>query len=349
LLPRRIKIDHREFEMAAPDRTQDFLSVEDCARVRRIVSHSPLRSLWDLNGVSPKEIARRAIKSSMADRVFDRAAELAFYFLFSLFPSLICASAIVGMVARTTHTMYAKLLEYLALVIPASAMDEVMMVFHQTAAASTSGKITFALLGAIWSASVGVSAIQDTLNGVYKIEERRSYFAARLSAIGVSMLASAVGTLCLASMFGGDWFASALHESIGNRILAWMAAESVRALAWAAAATLFMLVLAVLYYFAPDWRHHRWRWFTPGGVFGIAGWLIASLGFRVYLHFVHTFSATYGSLGAVVILLTWFYISGLMLLLGGEINSEIEAASVEKWIRNKQDAVRVSPARRRRF
>lgn len=320
--------------MAAPAQTQNLI-VDDRARVRRIVSHSPLRSLWNLNGVSPKEIARRSIRSAIDDRVFDSAAELAFYFLFALFPSLILASAIVGIVARSTSEIYAKLLAYLAVVIPDSAMNQVMMTFNQTAAASTSGKITFGLLGAVWAASAGVSAIQCTLNGVYKIEETRPYFAARLSAIGLSLLTSAIGTLCLVSMFGGDWFAHALREYIGDKTFAWMAGEAVRAIAWMVAAILFMFVLGLLYYFAPDWRHHRWRWSTPGAVFGICGWLIASLGFRVYLHFFHSYTATYGSLGAVVILLTWFYISGLMLLLGGEINSEIEAASIERWIRAK--------------
>jgi membrane protein len=332
--------------MAAGDLTRRLLSVEERARVRKIVTHSPLRSLWGLNGVSPKEIVRRAIKSSIADRIYDRAAELAFYFLFSLFPMLICASAIVGIVARSTSVNYAKLLTYLALVIPTSALGEVVTTFNQTAAASTSGKITFGLLGAIWSASVGISAIQDTLNEVYKIKERRSYLSARLSAIGVSMLACVIGTLCLTSMFGGDWFASALREYFGNSALIAIVAEFVRAVAWAVAAMLFMLVIAMLYYFAPDWRHHRWRWFTPGSVLGICGWLIASLGFRIYLHFFHTFTTTYGSLGAVVILLTWFYISGLMLLLGGEVNYEIEAASIERWIRKKQNAFEVSPTSR---
>jgi membrane protein len=330
--------------MSAADFTQDSLMVRDLARVRRIVSHSPLHSLWDLKGVSLKEIVFRSIKSSIADRIFDRAAELAFYFLFALFPLLICASAIVGIVARSTSDAYAKLLTYLALVIPSSALGEVITTFNQTAAASTSGKITLGLLGAIWSASVGVSAIQDSLNAVYKIEETRSYLSARLSAIGVSMLACVIGTLCMASMFGGDWSASALRDYFGNGIVVLTVVEIVRVVAWAIAAILFMLVLALLYYFAPDWRHHRWRWFTPGSVLGICGWLIASLGFRVYLHYFHTFTTTYGSLGAVVILLTWFYISGLMLLLGGEINYVIEAAWIERLIRKKQGALRVVPS-----
>jgi membrane protein len=88
----------------------------------------------------------------------------------------------------------------------------------------------------------------------------------------------------------------------------------------------------VIYYWAPDLKTRRWHWLTPGGAVGIAGWLLASLGLRAYLHFFDNFSVTYGSLGAVIVLLTWFYITGFMLLLGAEINSEIEAAAAEKQI-----------------
>jgi membrane protein len=95
------------------------------------------------------------------------------------------------------------------------------------------------------------------------------------------------------------------------------------------AAALLDFSFAVIYYWAPDSKKRRWHWLTPGGALGLLGWLVASLGLRVYLHYFDTYSLTYGSLGAVIILLTWFYITGLMLLLGAEINSEIEAASAE--------------------
>ena len=90
-----------------------------------------------------------------------------------------------------------------------------------------------------------------------------------------------------------------------------------------------MLCFAVIYYWAPDVKTLRWYWLTPGSALGILGWLIASLGLRIYLHFFNSYSKTYGSLGAVIILLTWFYITGLMLLVGAEINSEIELAARE--------------------
>ena len=98
------------------------------------------------------------------------------------------------------------------------------------------------------------------------------------------------------------------------------------------AAGLLALCFAVIYYWAPGARARQWRCLTPGGALGILGWLLASLGLRVYLHFFNFYSITYGSLGAVIILLMWFYISAFMLLLGAEINSEIEAAAAERLL-----------------
>jgi membrane protein len=93
---------------------------------------------------------------------------------------------------------------------------------------------------------------------------------------------------------------------------------------------LLILSFALIYYWAPDLKKRRWRWFTPGAMVGILGWIAASLGLRLYLHYFNNYSVTYGSLGAVIILLTWFYMTGLMLLVGAEINSQIEAAAAER-------------------
>ena len=101
---------------------------------------------------------------------------------------------------------------------------------------------------------------------------------------------------------------------------------------WICATAFLSLVFALIYYFGPDVKVSQWRWLTPGSAVGMLGWLVASLGLRLYVHYFNNYSATYGSLGTVIILLTWFYLSGLMLLLGGEINSEIEAAVHEKHL-----------------
>jgi membrane protein len=299
-------------------------------RVWAIVSHSPLRSLWDLQGISIRVITQRTWKSLLADKLFGHAAELGFYFLFALFPTLFSASSILGLAARSASRIYDKLLTYLALVIPTTALGTVLSTFNETTAAATSGKLTFGLMAAIWSASVGISAIQDTLNVVYKAQDTRSYFRARMYAIGLTVILSVIITLILVCLLGGDFFASLALHGIYHRFLATVTAASARLFGWALAIALLALSFAVIYYWAPDVKTHCWHWLTPGGAVGILGWLLASLGLRVYLHFFDNFSLTYGSLGAVIVLLTWFYITGFMLLLGAEINSEIEAAAAEK-------------------
>jgi membrane protein len=206
----------------------------------------------------------------------------------------------------------------------------VLATFNETTAAATSGKLTFGLIAAIWSASVGISAIQDTLNIVYKIEDTRSYFKARIYAIGLTVILTVIVTIILACLLGGDFFAALAVRLVFHPVLAVLVASGSKLLGWVLAGAFLALSFAVIYYWAPDVKTRRWHWLTPGGAIGISGWLLASLALRVYLHFFDTYSMTYGSLGAVIILLTWFYITGFMLLLGAEINSEIEAAAAEK-------------------
>jgi membrane protein len=299
-------------------------------RVWEFVSRFPLRSLWNLHGIPPRIVAIRTWKALFADNIFGIAAELGFYFFFSLFPTLFSASFILGLAARSADRIYDKLLQYLSLVVPTAALGTVLKTFHETTAVATAGKLTFGLIAAIWSASVGISAIQDTLNIVYKIQNTRSYFKARIYAIGLTVVLTILISLILASMLGADFFAVLAHRRIYHRFLAIAAASAVRFIGWTLAIALLTFCFAIIYYWAPDLKTRRWYWLAPGGNLGILGWLAASLGLRLYLHFSNNYSITYGSLGAVIILLTWFYITGLMLLVGAEINSEIEAAAAEK-------------------
>ena len=296
------------------------------------VSQSPLKSLWNLRGVPLRVVARRTWKSMMEDRIFGHAAELGFYFLFALFPTLFSASSILGLIARSASRIYDRLLDYLALVLPTQALGTVLKTFNETASVSSSGKITFGLIAAIWSASVGISALQDTLNAVYKIEDSRSYIRARLSAILLTIMLTAIMSLCLGSMLGGDFVSAVAAHRIHDEFMKTAAMVGARILGWTLATSLLALSFAVIYYWAPDFKTRCWHWLTPGGAIGIVGWLVASLGLRIYLHFFDTYSVTYGSLGAVIILLTWFYITGLMILLGGEVNSQIEAAAAERQL-----------------
>jgi membrane protein len=298
--------------------------------LKSLAARWPIRSLWDLQGIPLRTVALRTWKSLISDRVFGHAAELGFYFLFALFPTLFCASSILGLAARSADQIYDKLLDYLALVIPTSALGTILATFNETTAASTSGKLTFSLIAALWSASVGISAIQDTLNDVYKIKDTRSYFRARIYAIGLTILLTALISSGLGAMLAGNALAGYVHHRAHDRLFGVAIATAVRLAAGAVAAAVLSLSFAVLYYWAPDRKVRTWHWLTPGCTVGIAGWLAFSLGFRAYLHFFNTYPVIYGSLGAVIILLMWFYTTGLMLLTGAEINSEIEAAAAEK-------------------
>lgn len=290
---------------------------------------SPLESLWNGPKVPFRGLAARTWKAIFADRLFGHAAELGFYFLFALFPTLLCAGSILGLAARSAFSIYNKLLDYLAFVMPTAALGTVLGTFNETTAAATTGKITFGLIAAIWSASVGISAIQDTLNDVYKIEDSRSYFVAGIYAIGLTVALSLIVSMALASLLAGDYYARSLHHQIMDRPTAIAVSISLRVASWIVATALLSLSFAVIYYWAPDWRRRRWHWLTPGIAFAITGWLVASLGFRIYLHYFNSFTVTYGSLGAVIILLKWFYLTGLMILLGAEIDSQIEGVASE--------------------
>ncbi len=299
------------------------------------VSHSPLGNLWDFEGASPWLVLKRSGKSIIDDNLISRAAELGYYFLFALFPMLLSASSILGIVAKKASSVYVGLLNYLSIVIPHAAFQTVIETFNQTAAAATGGKFILGLAAALWSASVGFAAIQDTANIVYKVTETRPYWKAKLQAIGVTILLIFVITLALFSMLGADYLVRRIYDFNHNHTLAMTEVTLIHIASWIVVLLLLMLLFALIYYFAPDVKNKAWHWFTPGAAIGIFAWFLASMGLRVYLHYFPSYTAAYGSLGAVIILLTWFYITGFMILAGAEINSEIQAAVVEKRLKEK--------------
>jgi len=320
--------------MATTNDALDFKTQRHQIRVWSHVSLRPLHSLWDLRGMPIRVLAKRTINSFLDDNLLGRAAELGYYFLFALFPTLVSASSILGLAAKSAADIYVRLLHYFALLIPPSAYTIVLDTFNQTTASSTSGKLTFGLAAAVWAASVGFTAIQDSLNVVYKVKETRPYWKVRGSAILITVVLSFIVTLILASLLGGDLLAVMARHHIMQTRIAMPIVVLARVVGWASATFLLALLFAVIYYWGPDVVNKKWRWFTPGALAGIVCWLLASFGLRVYLHFFDNYSVTYGSLGAVIILLTWFYITGLMLLLGAEINSEIEAFAAERHLAN---------------
>lgn len=303
-----------------------------------MVRWRPLRSLWNLDGVSLRELGRRIWSSTWNNDLFGSAAEMGYWFLFALFPTLVSASSMLGLVARHGPQSYDRLLHFASFVLPPTAYGFIYQTFNEITAASNGRKLTFGLLVALWAASVGFSAIQDAMNAAYRIKESRPYWKARGAALLIGTLLSILLTALLAVLLATDFCARLIWVHIWHHDLAKPMVIAVRLMGWLAATALLSFIFAIIYYWAPDLKQRRWRWLTPGVAVAICGWLLASAGLRVYLHFFNNYTATYGSLGAVIVLMTWFYLSGLMLLLGGEVNSEIEAAAMERRLR-EQDTV----------
>jgi membrane protein len=299
-------------------------------RIWARVLHSPLSSMWDLHGVPVKEVAKRTWTGINDDNLFGRASQLAYSFFSAIFPALIAMSSLMGVVAKSSSEVYIKLLNKIGQLIPPAAFSLVINTFKETTSASTTGKVTLGLLVALFSASVGISALQDTLNTVYKVKETRAFWKARLQAMGLTILMAllVIGTLLIlfAGDFGANYFKDIFRIGYGLSL-------ALHVIAWVIASLLAVLSFEVMYYFCPDVQKRSWRWFTPGGLIALLGWIAGSICLRVYLHFFNSYSVTYGSLGAVIILLLWFYLTGVMILLGGEVNSEIEHAVAERQLK----------------
>ncbi len=295
-----------------------------------LVHHTPLFSMWNLHGVSKKEIAKQTWAGINEDNLFGRASQLAYSFFSAVFPALIAMSSLMGMIAKSSQDLYLTLLGRIGRLIPPTAFSLVVDTFRQTTSASTTGKVTLGVLVALFSASVGISAIQDTLNTVYKVKETRPFWKARLQAMGLTILVALIILFSLLTLLGGDFLAKHVVDMMRG---GYGISIVLRIVAWTLASLLMVLCFEVMYYLCPDVPNRRWRWFTPGGLIGLLGWVSGSIALRIYLHYFNNYSVTYGSLGAVVILLLWFYITGVMILLGGEVNSEIERAVAEHQLK----------------
>jgi len=282
------------------------------------------RSIWRLGGLSVWQLARNALRDMSANNSFGRASELAFDFLFALFPLLLFVLTLIGVFTSHRADLQGDLLAYFSDFLPPTAFALLNTTVTELAANAGSGKLTFGIVLALWFASGGVRSMISALNLAYRVEELRSWIKVRAVALFLTILISilllAALALVLISGRAVDWIGAEM--SLTPEVVAlW------KALQWPGAVVFMILSKALIYYFGPNLKNRRWHWITPGSAFGTLLWLAASLGLRAYLHFFNTYTATYGSLGAVMILLVWLYVTGLAFLIGGEINAEIERAA----------------------
>jgi membrane protein len=269
------------------------------------------------------ELIKRIWTASQDHDVLGHSAQLAYYFFFALFPALIFTTAMLGIFAANSEKLQENLFGYIAAALPPSAYQLIYDTLQQTTRATSAGKLVFGALAALFSASSGMRAAQDTLNAVNCVKETRRLWKTWAISL-ILTLAGAILVLCASAIsFYGHTLAILIDTRMGLGPAVALVWEVLR---WPVALFLFSLVFAITYFWAPNIERPKWRWITPGATVGIAGWLTASAALRLYLHYFDRYSATYGSLGAVIVLMIWFYISGLMLLLGAEVNAALEAA-----------------------
>jgi len=286
-----------------------------------------MASMWKLGSLSWGELAKRVWHEINEDEVFARAAELSYYFLLALIPFLMFLTSIIGIVLGSGTGTRHELFNYLSRVMPPSAFQLIDSTMWEIASASSGSKLSFGILAALWAASNGLSAITTSLNTAYDLKETRPWWKQRLTAIVLTIVLSVLIIAALLLVIAGGHIAEWLARVYGFGPvfpLIWKIVQ------WPVVLGCLILAFALIYYYAPDIRRQSWKWLTPGAAIGVALWLLVSIGFRVYLHFFNSYSATYGSLGAVIILMLWLYFTGAAVLVGGEINSEIENAAAKK-------------------
>jgi len=257
------------------------------------------------------------------DEVLDRAAALAYYFLFALFPSLLFLTALVGLFPGALMDTF---MTYISQVVPSDAASMIEKTLEQIIAGAGSGVLSFGFALALWSASSGMASVMSALNIAYGVEDPRPWWKRRFVAIVLTVGYSLFVILALAFMVFGPHLGSAAVARFGLGQLY----ATVWSLASIPLALLFALVgVALVYYFAPA-VEQEWRWLTPGSTFTLVTWLAMSFALRQYVGRFSNYNATYGSIGGVILLLLWLYLSSVVLLVGAEINSEIEHAAAER-------------------
>jgi membrane protein len=281
----------------------------------------PATEVWKLGGLSVKELGRRVIHEIQEDDCLGRAAQLAYYFLFALFPFFLVLTTLLGYLP--VPNLMDRLMEMLAGILAGDALKLVQDNVHEVVTSQRGGLLSFGILAALWTSSSAITAIVDGLNRAYDVEEGRPYWKVRLIAIFLTVGISLFIIFSLILLTFGPQIGGWIADQVGlGRVfqIAW------NLLRWPVIVGLIILAMALVYYVAPD-VEQRWQWITPGSLVAVIGWLLASLGFSFYVNNFGSYNATYGSIGAVIVLLTWMYVSGFFVLVGGEINAEIEHAA----------------------
>jgi membrane protein len=267
------------------------------------------------------DLLKRAGKGAWDDNVLDLAAQQAYYFFFALFPAILFAFAIASFfpLASLINDTVAMMSRF----APKAVIDIITQQMQEMSNQKSGGILTFAFLVTIWSSSGAMVSIITTLNAAYDVTESRPWWKTRFIAVTLTM---GIGIFILASMFlviagptVAETIAARMHLGPAFK-WTWLVLQ------WPLVCALVASGIGLIYYFAPD-VEQDWVWITPGSVLATVLWIAVSLALKMYYQLVPSASASYGAIGGIMVLMLWFYCSGIALLLGAEMNAEIEHAS----------------------
>ncbi|MET7807877.1 YihY/virulence factor BrkB family protein [Micromonospora chersina] len=282
------------------------------------------RRVRQLSWATWRGVLVRAGRNFVKDNCADWAAALTYYGVLALFPSTIVVVALVGLVSdgpRTVDTVID-----LAREIGAGSVvgnDAFVTVVRNVVEQQGSAKVllSFGLLGALWSASGFIGAFTRASNAIYGVEEGRPFYRLRPVQIGLA----AVSLVLLAVVAVGLIVSGPVTDFVGDRLHAGGLTRQVWTVAkWPLLALVAMTLLSLLFWIAPNVRQPRFRWLTPGGALALLAWVVASFGFGLYVANFGSYDVTYGSLGAVIAFLVWLYLSNCALMLGVQVNAELQ-------------------------
>lgn len=255
--------------------------------------------------------------------LFGRAAQVAFFFTFSIFPLLFFLFSLSGLVLGSSEFLKDETFRFLRQIMPPAVFDLVNATIDEIIASSTGGKLTLGLLVTLWTASSGVDTLRAALNSVYGLTERRSWWWTRLQALLFTFAATILAGIALFILINGrSFFESALTGYEGS--------ELARILQWIVLVLIVLVICEAVYNLLPDYRAFRWRWITPGTIAAVSSWLILIAGFKAYLSYFNTYNRAYGSLGAVMIMMLWLYLTSFALMAGAAINSTLRLLDGEE-------------------
>jgi membrane protein len=271
--------------------------------------------------VSWGELLKRTARETNDDDCLGLAAQLAYYFFLALFPAVLFLVALASFFPLSNFAD--DVVRTLRPIAPADVLTFLQEQLERLSNSDNGGILTLGILGAIWSSSAALVAIVSSLNRAYDIDEGRPWWKVRLTAIGLTLALSLLVLISFTLVVAGPTIAEHLASSFGfGSVFEW----GWKVLQWPLAFFLVSTAIGLVYYFAPD-AEQDWVWITPGAVLGTLLWVMVSLAFKYYVANFGQYNVTYGAVGAVIVLLLWFYLSGLAILVGAELNAEIEHAS----------------------